>query len=234
MSESNSGADTLADTVTETHDVLSARLADAEACRPTRDLPRDRLRATDPFLASASRHVCAANQVLGRAARHHLPHGRRRAQDLARQSRRLEGALFQTKAKLYGSTFVVRRPWASIWSEVADELAAFRTLEQALVADLAAQVPAAERDALAERLFRAEERVGTRPHPYLPHRGLSGRVARRVAVRVDRFWDTAEGRMVPEPVRPHRSRDGRLAQYLLADPHVEDALASSPASAPMS
>lgn len=234
MTESSNGADTLADTVTETHDVLRARLADAEACRPTRDLPRDRLRATDPFLATTSRHVCAANQVLGRAARRHLPHGRRRAHELARQSRRLEGALFQTKAKLYGSTFVVRRPWASIWSEVGEELDAFRALEQALVGDLADRVPPAERDALAERLFRAEQRVGTRPHPYLPHRGLSGRMARRVAVRVDRFWDTAEGRMVPEPVRPHRSRDGRLAQYLLADPHLGDPLANKPASGPMS
>lgn len=222
MSESSNGADTLADTVTETHDVLAARLADAEACRPTRDLPRDRLRATDPFLASASRHVCAANQVLGRAARHHLPDGRRRAQELARQSRRLEAALSQTKAKLYGSTFVVRRPWASIWHEVDDELDAFWTVEQALVADLAGSTTTAERDALAERLFRTEQRVATRPHPYLPHRGLSGRVARRVAVRVDRFWDAAEGRMVPEPVRPRRSREGRMTQYLLADPHVED------------
>ena len=121
MSDSSGpGVDTLADTVTETHDVLTTRLADAEACRPTRVLPRDRMRATDPFLASTSRHVAAVNAVLGPAARRHLPDGRRRAHDLARQSRRLEGALFQTKSKLYGSTFVVRRPWASIWHEVGE------------------------------------------------------------------------------------------------------------------
>lgn len=214
-------ADTLADTVSETHDVLSKRLAEAESCRPTRDRPRDRLRATDPFLASTSRHVAAACAVLGPAARRHLPDGRRRAHDLAQQSRRLEGALFQTKAKLYGSTFVVRRPWDSIWDEVTTEFDAWWQLEQGLVDDLAATVSVADRDAIAERLFHAEEHVPTRPHPYLPHQGVRGRVARRVAMRVDRFWDTAEGRMVPEPVRPHRSREGRIAQYLLADPHLD-------------
>lgn len=212
--------DTLADTVSETHDVLSRRLADAGSCRPTRDRPRDRARATDPFLASTSRHAAAACAVLGPAARRHLPDGRRRAHDLARQSRRLEGALFQAKAKLYGSTFVVRRPWDSIWLEVTEEFDAWWRLEQDLVDDLVATASAADRDAIAERLFRAEQHVPTRPHPYLPHEGLQGRVARRVAMRVDRFWDTAEGRMVPEPVRPHRSREGRIAQYLLADPHV--------------
>lgn len=222
---SETGADTLADTVNETHDVLTERLTNAESCRPTRDRPRDRFRATDPFLASASRHVAAVNVVLGPAARRNLPDGRQRAQDLARQSRRLEGALFQTKAKLYGSTFAVRRPWPEIWQEVGDELESFWTLEHGLVEDLAAATTPEDRDVLAQRLFHAESHVATRPHPYLPHRGLTGKVARKVAQRVDRFWDTAEGRMIPEPVRPHRSREGRMAQYLLADPHVEDGIA---------
>lgn len=220
--EIEAGVDTLVDTVSATHDVLSQRLAEAESCRPTRERPRDRMRTTDPFLASTSRHVAAANAVLGPAARRHLPDGRQRAHDLAQQSRRLEGALFQTKAKLYGSTFVVRRPWASIWDEVGEEFDAWWRLEQGLVDDLAATTSPADRDAIAERLFHAEKHVPTRPHPHLPHEGVPGRVARQVAMRVDRFWDTAEGRMVPEPVRPHRSRDGRMAQYLLADPHLVD------------
>jgi hypothetical protein len=213
------GADVLADTVTQTHAVLHARLRSAEASRPTRDRPRAALSAADPFLASTSRHVAAANAVLAPAARHHLDQGQQRAHDLALQSRRLEIALGQLKAKLYGSTFVVRRPWAGIWEEVERELAAFRTLELQLVDELVAAVDPDHSNELAEQLYRTEQRVPTRPHPYLPHRGLSGRLARRLALQVDRFWDTAEGRMVPEPVRPHRGRDGLLAQYLLADPH---------------
>ena len=214
-----SGVDTLADTVTQTHAVLYARMHSAASCRPTRATPRARQSATDPFLASASRHLAAANAVLGPAARRHLDHGGQRAHEFAQQCRRLEIALAQVKGKLYGSTFVVRRPWEAIWEEVRHELAETRRMEAELVADLAAVAP--ERcDDLAERLYRTERRVPTRPHPYLPHLGLSGRMARRVAVQVDRFWDTAEGRMVPDPIRPMRGRDGRLIQYLLADPHL--------------
>jgi hypothetical protein len=48
-------------------------------------------------------------------------------------------------------------------------------------------------------------------------------VARTVALRIDRFWDTAEGRMIPEPVKAHdRGHDGKVTQYLLADPHLEE------------
>ncbi|GAA1511676.1 hypothetical protein [Nocardioides humi] len=216
------GVDTLADTVTQTHAVLHARMRSAETCRPTRDRPRAALSAADPFLASTSRHVAAANAVLAPAARRHLDHGHRRAHELARQSRRLEVALVQLKAKLYGSTFVVRRPWSSIWEEVERELAGIRSLELRLVDDLAGAASADECGHLAQRLYRTERRVPTRPHPYLPHRGVPGRLARGVALRVDRFWDTAEGRMVPEPVRPRRTRDGRVARYLLADPHLPE------------
>lgn len=220
MNESPStGADVLADTVTQTHAVLRARLRSAEASRPTRDRPRAALSAADPFLASTSRHVAAVNAVLAPVARRHLDQGQQRARDLAQQSKRLEIALSQVKAKLYGSTFVVRRPWTGIWAEVERELAALRTLELQLVDDLAATMEPERRTELAEQLYRTEKRVPTRPHPYLPHHGLTGRLARRIALQVDRFWDTAEGRMVPEPVRPHRGREGLLAQYLLADPH---------------
>ncbi|WP_436702275.1 hypothetical protein [Nocardioides sp. BYT-33-1] len=214
------GVDVLADTIVQTHAVLHARMRSAEACRPTPDAPRAAYGATDPFLASTSRHVAAANAILVPAARRRLGEGHRRAHEFARQSRRLEVALVDLKAKLYGSTYAVRRTWTSIWGRVEDELARMRTLELQLVDDLAATTSAHEREELAERLYRCERRVPTRPHPYLPHHGVTGRVARRVALRVDRFWDTAEGRMVPEPVRPRRARDGRLAQYLLADPHL--------------
>jgi hypothetical protein len=213
------GVDVLADTITRTYAVLHARMRSAEACRPTQDAPRAAYSAADPFLASTSRHVAASNAVLVPAARRRLGQGHRRAHEFARQSRRLEVALVELKAKLYGSTYAVRRTWTSIWDEVEEELARMRTLELRLVDDLAAATSEEDLGDLAERLYRCERRVPTRPHPYLPHRGAPGRLARRLAVRVDRFWDTAEGRKIPEPVRPPRSRDGRITQYLLADPH---------------
>lgn len=219
----DTSVDTLADNIRETHDVLAARLSDAQESRPTRDLPRDRFRAIDPFLASASRHVAAVNAVLVPAARRLLDDGSDRTRELARQSKQLEQALAQAKAKLYGSSFAVRRPWDSIWAAVEQELGRQRELEEGLVGDLAEVTDEPDRAELADRLYEAEQHVPTRPHPYLPHGGVAGKVARGVALWVDRFWDTAEGRMVPEPVRPHRSREGRMVQYLLADPQLRGA-----------
>jgi hypothetical protein len=47
-------------------------------------------------------------------------------------------------------------------------------------------------------------------------------VTRKVWALADRFWDTAEGRVVPQPVRPKPHRhDSLVAQYLVADPHFE-------------
>ena len=57
----------------------------------------------------------------------------------------------------------------------------------------------------------------------LPHLGLLGRVTRRVWAVADRFWDAAEGRVIPDPVRPQpRTHDSLLAQYLVADPKFDD------------
>ncbi|MCL2543783.1 MAG: hypothetical protein FWE71_15170 [Nocardioidaceae bacterium] len=123
------------------------------------------------------------------------------------------------KAKLYGSTYSVRTPWTSVWGEIHDELEAWCGLEESLVARIAADT-GVRRD-LASHLFATESHAPSRPHPYLPHRGLSGRVARRVARGVDRFWDTAEGRMLPEPVHTaSHAHNGPLARYLLADPEM--------------
>ena len=38
----------------------------------------------------------------------------------------------------------------------------------------------------------------------------------------DRFWDAAEGRVIPEPVHPRpRRHDSLIAQYLVADPRFD-------------
>ncbi|TIC89160.1 hypothetical protein E8D34_01275 [Nocardioides sp. GY 10113] len=212
--------DQLGTTIQMTHEVLGQRLAEAQASMPTRDRPRDRFPATDRFLAATSRHVAAANAVLVPEFAQHLENGRDKARGFTQQSKQLEEALAHTKAKLYGSTYDVKRPWRAVWAELGAAFEEYMVLEE----DLVEALPHDEhRNELAERLYRSELRAPTRPHPYIPHRGVSGRVARRVAVQVDRFWDTAEGRMIPEPVRPEPQRDGRLTQYLLADPHIDSA-----------
>lgn len=123
---------------------------------------------------------------------------------------------------LYGGVYVASRPWPEVWDEGQQEFEARMAAERRLGHDVPRCLDAQHRDDLTERLYRSEQHGPTRPHPFVPHRGVPGRVARTVARRVDRFWDAAEGRMIPEPVRHHdRSHDGLLAQYLLADPHLD-------------
>jgi hypothetical protein len=216
--------DTLVPGLRVTHHMLRERLELAADARPTLDPahPRDQYRAIDTFLASACRHNAATLAVVVPAVRSHLPDGRARAHDHVLRSRRFEVALSQVKAKLYGSTYAVRRPWSPIWDDVRRELDETCRLEAALATDLVAARREGDPD-WGERLYRAELSAPTRPHPYIPHQGVQGRVARGVARRVDGFWDAAEGRMAPEPLRHHeRGADGRFTQYLLADPHLPD------------
>ncbi|MDO7868533.1 hypothetical protein [Nocardioides jiangxiensis] len=214
--------DTLIAGARATHDVLAERLEQAASTDPERNDPRSRYPVTDTFLASASRHVNAAVGVLVPAARKRLPDGADRGQELVRQVRRLEAAMAQVKARLYGSTYAIGRTWSSVWDDTRAELAATRELEEALCRELDAHREPGDPD-WTERLYHAELRAPTRPHPYVPHQGVGGRLARRVALRVDQFWDMAEGRMAPEPIRHHdRSHDGLITQYLLADPHFDD------------
>lgn len=211
---------TLAHDLDSIHHDLGHRLALASTARPDVGHPRDHYTAIDTFLAAASRHNAAMVDAIAPLVRD-LPGGHDLAHDFLASSRTYEEALAQVKAKLYGSTFAVDRPWPSIWEEVRRELDAVQALERRLAEALLEEDDGT--DDLSERLHHAELASPTRPHPWIPHQGVVGHLARVVARRVDRFWDTAEGRMVPEPVRHHdRTHQGKLTQYLLADPHLDD------------
>lgn len=202
--------------------VLSDRLDEARSHPDTRDRPRDRYPAIDTFLASCSQHLAGITAVLLPEARHRLDDGPQRDAELSHRLRNLEVALNGVKARLYGSAYAVGRRWGDVWQEVSGEFDATTELERRLGRDLAGRLTHEQSDDLTERLYRAEQGAPTRPHPFVPHHGVPGRVARRVARRIDRFWDTAECRMIPEPVRDHdREHDGLLTQYLLADPHLD-------------
>jgi hypothetical protein len=212
--------DTLVPGTNATHDVLWRRLSMAARASPDRRHPRDHYRAIDTFLASASRHQGAVLDVVVPAVRQRVRDGKEQAQAFVHRDKELEVALAQVKAKLYGSSYAIRRSWPSIWDDVRREFDATWRLERELVEQLDRHRQDGDPD-WGERLYHAELHAPTRPHPFVPHSGLRGRIARTVALRLDRFWDAAEGRMIPEPVHPHdRGHDGRLTQYLLADPHL--------------
>ena len=212
---------TLAHDLESIHHDLRQRLDIAAGARPDLGHPRDHYIAIDTFLAAASRHNSAMVDAIAPLVRH-LPGGHDLAHEFLAASRAYEESLAQVKAKLYGSTFAVARPWPSIWEDVRHELGAVTRLEVRLAEALLTAEPDDPRD-LGTRLHHAELVSPTRPHPWIPHQGVVGHLARAVARRVDQFWDSAEGRMVPEPVRHHdRRRQGPLTQYLLADPHLDD------------
>jgi len=215
--------DLLADTIDENHRSLRQRLREAEAKHPSHDRPRDRYPLIDTFLATASRHNAAFATVIVPEVRVVVPDGHLRAKEFIHQSKALEIALGQLKAKLYGEAHAIHRSWDDVFGEVRRQAESTWRAERALVAELRYADRPERRNELLGCFDRAERRAPTRPHPYVPHQGLRGSLARHLTRYVDRFWDLAEGRMVPEPVRPHdRGHDGLLAQYLLADPHFSD------------
>lgn len=205
-----------------THQLIEERLARAVAARPSSDprRPRDEYPAIDTFLATISRHLAATTTVLVPQARRRLPDGGQRAKEYGTCSRRLSRELGEVKAKLYGSVYAGSLSWTRLWEAVEREYRVLVDVERRLIEDLEEHLDDPE---FVLRLHRAELKAPTRPHPYIPQQGFAGSVARALARRVDGFWDTAEGRMMPEPVHQRdRARQGRMTQYLLADPHLED------------
>lgn len=214
--------DVLHRSVLHTLDNLVARLETASAMVVTPGQPRKAYERIDTFLAVASQHLNAVDAVLLPTARRRLPDGAHVVHDYLHAARELEVSLNHVKARAYGSTFEAGHHWQAVWADVADALVAHRRSELALVDQLGAVLDPGALADLAERLHRAESAAPTRPHPYTPHTGFLGLVARRILHVVDSFWDTAEGRMTPTRVPPQRKRPGLLAQYFLADPRFDE------------
>ncbi|MGA8211170.1 MAG: hypothetical protein WB441_15305 [Nocardioidaceae bacterium] len=214
--------DSLTRTVEATHRSLEDRLA-ACLAPPGDDRPaRETHTQSDAFLAATSRHVSAVEAVLLPAAGRSGPTSDALVHGYLEAARELEQTLTTLKARLYGGSQVAALSWPGLWAVVRQQLAEHNRLERALV-ELLQDAEPERLDALARQLFDAETRGPTRPHPHLPHTGAAGRVARRVWAVADRFWDSAEGRVIPQPVRaPAHRHDSLLAQYLVGDPHFDD------------
>jgi hypothetical protein len=214
--------DVLSSSVRHTHELLSARFDHASAMMRTPGQPRKAYEHIDTFLAVASRHLGAVDAVLVPAARRSVPDGAQVVHHYLDVARELELALAHVKGREYGSVFQAGRSWSSVWLEVGETLAAHRRSEGDLVARLAARLDRSALEEVTDLLYRAEVAAPSRPHPYAPHTGLPGLVARKVMHAADLFWDTVEGRMIPEPERPPHRAPGRMTQYLLGDPHFDE------------
>jgi hypothetical protein len=176
----------------------------------------------DAFVAAAGRHLGAADRVLLPLVRQREVAGREHVDAYLIHARRLERALTRLTGKVHGEAHAASLAWSAVSREVRSALDEHRDAELALVRRLADDLPHDLLGGVAQQVFRAEVRAPTRPHPHLPHTGVLGRATRRVWAVADRFWDTAQGRVVPDPVRPRpHVHDSLVAQYLTADPHFD-------------
>lgn len=214
--------DSLALTVTATQRSLEERLGEALVPHRDRLRPRDNYAAIDTFMAATSRHLGAIEAVLLEPVRHRVPEGESLSHEYLHAARELEQTLALIKGRLYGQAHAVHLAWPELWDTAHAQLNEHNRIERRLVEELIAHGDPAELDGLARQVFDAETRGPTRPHPWSPHTGLLGLVARRMWALADRFWDNAEGRVIPEPVHPaHHRHDSLLAQYLVADPKFD-------------
>lgn len=211
----------LQDTLRHKHDELAGRLDRARTVIARPEQTRRGCPPIDRFLAGASRHLHAVDEVLLPVVGHECSDGAALVHDYQPAARHLEVLLFHVKAHEYGSTWETGHDWPALWEEVASALETQEEQEDVLAARLA---EVADDDLLAEvarRLPRAEAHAPTRPHPFLPHTGPLGVVVRRTARYVDAAWDAVEGRDVGNPPPKPPPRPGLIGQYLLGDPRFE-------------
>lgn len=219
-------------TVEATHQSLQQRFDEATRGATARLNPRERQARTDAFMAATSRHLAAVEEVLLAEAARRASSSDEAVTDYLPAARHLEQALARLKARSYGEQHVARLPWRELWDDVRTGLLRHNEAEREFVAELCTFLDDEEAGALADEVYRAELRAPTRAHPYIPHTGLLGHLARRIWSLADRFWDTAEGRVVPKPVPPHpkdHSHDSLIRQYLTAEPLFD---ASAPVIGP--
>ncbi|MBO0843101.1 MAG: hypothetical protein J2O46_07935 [Nocardioides sp.] len=213
----------LQDTLRHTHDELAGRLDHARTIIARPEQTRRGCPPIDRFLAGASRHLHAVDEVLLPVVGHECADGATLIHAYQPAARHLEVLLFHVKAHEYGSTWETSHEWPTLWGEVEDALGAQEEKEDGLAEHLAAVATEDLLREIAERFPAAEAHSPTRPHPFLPHTGPFGSVARWAARYVDGAWDALEGRDVGGPPPKPRPKPGLIGQYLLGDPRFEPA-----------
>ena len=197
--------DSLAQTIDATQRSVEERLRGLLPHRDP-DRPRDNYRDIDTFTAATSRHLAAIEAVLVEPVRHAVPDGEEFGREYVMVARRLEHTLALIKGRLYGEAHAVHLEWHEA---VGDGARAERTkhnwIERRMVDLLIKHGDPVELDELAQRVFEAETRGPTRPHPQTPHTGSPASWARRIWALADRFWDAAEGRVIPILCVPRRT-----------------------------
>lgn len=173
---------------------LSDRLECAQLARRGDRAPGSIRAQADGFLAATSQHLAGVSAVLAPAVSR-LEGGHERVHDLVENIKGLERAMVCAKARLYGQAGHAHRSWDEVWGEVHKHLDLVADAEASIASLLESHLDDGVIDGLRARFTRAVVQAQTRPHPYLPHLGFLGHVARRVCATTDRVWDEFEGRV---------------------------------------
>lgn len=212
----------LHDALRGTHEELCSRLAVARTMTAQRAKSRRGCPPIDMFLAEAAKHMHAVDAVLVPAVRRECHDGHGLLHEYMPSCKQLEVLLAHVKAHEYGSAYETSFDWNVVWDDVDNALGEQWRHEERMADQLDSDLDDARLAALAQALGKAEMQAPTRPHPYLPHTGPFGRVARGMMRVADSFWDNVEGRFVPEKERKPHKKPGLIGQYLMADPRFDE------------
>src|SRR3954452_16223529 len=157
--------DSLFLTVESTQRFLELRLEDARRAHLESGQKRENFAATDAFLAATTRHLSAVQAVLVPRALRLVPHDAVPAKQYLGAARRLERTRSWFRARLYGEAHAVELSWPRLWSVVVSQLAEHSLQESGLVQLLIERDDPVRLEGLARRIFDAETRGPTRPHP---------------------------------------------------------------------
>lgn len=211
----------LQDTLQQKHDELSERLSVARTVTLRPEQTRRGCPPIDLFLARTSQHLHAVDAVLVPTVRSRCSDGSELVHSYLPTAKELEVVLAHVKAHEFGSAWEANFDWDRVWSDVDGAMDAEWIIEHRMADHLVGQLPDEVVAEVAARLDDVESHAPTRPHPYLPHTGTAGRVTRRMMRVADAFWDSVEGRFVPEPDHKPHKRPGLIGQYVMADPRFE-------------
>jgi len=207
----------LQDSIKHTHDELAEQFVTARTVMPERGHSRRGCQCVDLYVVGSSRHMHAVDEVLVPAVEHRVDSGRSLARDYQAASHELAIVLTRVKAHEFGSPYEQGFAWSDVWNDVQEAMADQRRHEEMLGRQLSEALEDDRLELLTERLEEAAGHEPTRPHPYVPHHGPAGQVARWVTRMSDEFWDTVESRyrpaLAPKPAR----RRGPVERYLLGD-----------------
>jgi len=209
--------DCLKESVQRTYDELVERLDAATHVTASPDHSRRGCPPIDMLCACVSQHLHAVDEVLLPCLPMHAD-----THDYRAAEHELSVVITHVQAHELGSSYETGFSWSQVWHDVLDAMAALRREEEMLVARLCEMLDDDELQKMTDEMARKEPHEPTRPHPYLPHTGAGGQMARRVMRVIDGFWDEADGHYVPKPTRPARKKPGLIAQYFMADPRFDD------------